>query len=542
MRIETIITDAVTLTERTGIPVIFFSNPGFGKTTILKRYADSKGYHLETLIGSRFSPEEISGYQVNNGGDHLTHMSPEWYSRVMKKSREGVRTLLFIDEISTCSEAVQGALLSLIFDRTIGSEKFLPEDCIIISAANYSQNLPPAMNIMAPTLNRFILINLNDGYKAMDMIDEFISEEDEQSEQEDYRHAIQSAPLTPLTPQKQTPKQLTPQERAVFTKNFKTIWQEIFLKYADKDGSHGFLDISNRNLDGLYSDNDDYIFNFISGRTLSYLYRSLIAYMEIGLDNEELLNKITDGLVGNGTGTFTDGIQGKKFRNFVEKQMSKLLITRQQQFSAPVVLVHDIVKDVQNYLINSENLLCSNEERIEQASQILEDIKNTINIRNVIQQLAFPKEEPQKVAQFTAQMEALIDLQKHASFYLEAPFITDELTKIAMDFYGLYCDVVNIKPDFESTFGCSNKLFDRIVFLEKLDSHGNKVYARAALRKPVRGEYPSLNILKKDESLISAKLNNIVHDSDGLRVVYWKDGIKTMASEIFVRSMCKKAA
>ena len=536
MRIEKIINDAITLTQRTGIPLLFLSNPGFGKTTILKRYAKNHGFHLETLIGSRFSPEEISGYQVNNGGDHLTHMSPEWYSRIMAKSKEGIKSLLFIDELSTCSEAVQGALLSLIFDRTIGSEKFLPEDCVIVSAANYSQNLPAVMNIMAPTLNRFILINLNENYKAMDLIDEFINEEDKNDDEKSQRYIdeslkVEEAPFYPLSDEL----------KKAFFLNYKTLWQELFQKYSDPQSSQGILDISNMELDGLYNDSENYIYNFISGRTISYLYKTLLAYVELRIKNKDLLEKIIDGLIGSGTCSFVDEVQAKNFRKFIHTTFSSLINLDIFSDSKVIPLCHDIVKDVQSYILNCENLMFSIEERVVQAEQIFEDIKKQFKIENVIKLLQ-DKDEI-KITKFTCCEEAIIEFQKHISLYNQSYNISSAVTKIAMDYYGLYCEIVNITPDFTKTFGCTNKLFDKVVFLEKKDSKGRENYARAVLRKPGRGELASLNLLNDDEeSFIAAKLRNIVHDSDYFNVICWKDGLKKVPTYDYVRKFCKSKA
>jgi len=518
MKIEQLIIDSVMLTEKTGIPVLFLSNPGLGKTTILKRYASKKGYHLETLIGSRFSPEEISGYQVNNGGDHLTHMSPEWYSRIMAKSKEGITTLLFIDEISTCSEAVQGALLSLIFDRTIGSEKFLPEDCVIVSAANYANNLPSCMNIMAPTLNRFALINLNENYKAMDMLNEFI---DEPKENE----------LNFYTPNTNLPENF----QETFKKNYKEAWNEIFLKYSDTEAALGYLDISNRNLDGLYSENEYYVYNFISGRTISYLCRMLIAYVQLGMNNETLLFMLIDGLVGAGTCTFIDKKQAVAYRKFIHKIMKSTINKKEEKKVEVLPLQNDIIKDVQAYLINTENTGFYHNDNITQVLQIIDNINKTLTIEKVIDSL----NSNEKAAYFAAQMEAVLDLHQAISQYPDTSNTTKSLTKTAMDFYGLYCDIMGTQPNIKDTFGCKNPLFERVVFVMKKDAKGRISYARAALRKGQTGTYPSLYMLKKEQSLDDATLKAIVHDSDGLSVIYWNKGFKTMPTGEYVRSYKK---
>lgn len=513
MKIEQIITDAVALTEVTKIPVLFLSNPGLGKTTILKRYANTKGYHLETLIGSRFSPEEISGYQVNNGGDSLTHMNPVWYNSILEQKKKGITTLLFIDEISTCSEAVQGALLSLIFDRTIGNNKFLPEDTVIVSAANYAKNLPVTMNIMTPTLNRFILINLNEGYKAMDMLDEFIDGPDSKNLKK-YK----------------TIENFSPEQELEIKTKYKSAWNEIFLKYSDRESSLGYLDISNMALDGLYAENNGYIYNCISGRTISYLLTTLIAYKKMEMKNNSLLHKMIDGLVGAGTCTFKDEQQGHKFRHFTHDMFSKVLSTNKEN-AEYLPLVGDIVKDVQAYLINQENTGFYQNENLTQVMQIIDEIRKEFTPSNIFEKL----KSQDTTASFTAQMEAVIELQQVVSAYPDSYYYAADLTKIAMDFYSLYCDVLEMKPDFNKTFGKSSPLFYRTVFLEKVDKKGKTVYARAAMRVGRSTELPSLYYISPEETFLNASFKKPVHDSDDIRVIHYDKELKKLAPNQYLR-------
>jgi len=138
------------------------SNPGAGKTTGAMRYAEKNGYHLEVLIGSRSTPEELLGYQVNNGGSSLEHLDSQWWSRIIEYEKKGIPSILFCDEISTCPGQTEGAMLSLIQDRKNQKGESLPESCIVLGAANYSKNLPSYMDIIAPAINRFCVINLMD--------------------------------------------------------------------------------------------------------------------------------------------------------------------------------------------------------------------------------------------------------------------------------------------------------------------------------------------------------------------------------------------
>ncbi|MDR1257417.1 MAG: ATP-binding protein, partial [Spirochaetaceae bacterium] len=55
---------AIHVSADSGVPVLFLANPGLAKSTIVGNWAARNGYHLETLIGSRFTQEEILGFQV----------------------------------------------------------------------------------------------------------------------------------------------------------------------------------------------------------------------------------------------------------------------------------------------------------------------------------------------------------------------------------------------------------------------------------------------------------------------------------------------
>ena len=91
---------ALEMSRRSKVPVIFISNPGYGKTTTINTYAKKNGYHVETVCGSQYSKDEILGYLVNEGGESLTAKAPEWYTNIKTKEKEKIPSILFFDEIS----------------------------------------------------------------------------------------------------------------------------------------------------------------------------------------------------------------------------------------------------------------------------------------------------------------------------------------------------------------------------------------------------------------------------------------------------------
>lgn len=139
------------------VPMFIFSNPGVGKTTTLQKWCEKNDYELLTLIGSQYQPDEVLGFPVHDKeGSVVSRALPNWFYKIKKSDK---KILLFLDELTTSTERVQGALLSLIFDRRI-ENNVLPESTVIVSAGNYQSNLSYDFNLLGPLVNRFMILDL----------------------------------------------------------------------------------------------------------------------------------------------------------------------------------------------------------------------------------------------------------------------------------------------------------------------------------------------------------------------------------------------
>ncbi|MDR1148632.1 MAG: ATP-binding protein [Spirochaetaceae bacterium] len=284
---------AVSVSAHSGVPVLFLANPGLAKSTIISNWALRNGYHLEMLIGSRFTQEEILGFQsrIENkitNETYLELLEPYWYRSIIQYEKQNVPSLLFIDELSTVQENVQGAMLQLVFDRTIGHGKKLPASTLIVSAANYKQNIPFIFNIMAPILNRFCIVNLRyEGIRIF--LDEFL--QDENSRLDDIQTYANI--------------QITDETRSRLREGLKTMWITIFEQTVlDEQNS---LDINNQVYNNIYENDTGYVYNFITGRTIYYLYRITLSFLSKGLSvsrHGQLMLNMVFGLVGLGTNSF----------------------------------------------------------------------------------------------------------------------------------------------------------------------------------------------------------------------------------------------
>lgn len=151
------IIDSMNLKE-INIPLLIMSHPGFGKTSTLSMYCNYKDYNLYTLIASQYSAEDILGLQTLQN-NKLIKLAPCWFDELASLAENKKRTLLFLDEITSVDEWVQGPLLDLIFSRKLGPYK-LPSNVFVVAAGNYSSDLNNAFRLTSSLINRFLILNL----------------------------------------------------------------------------------------------------------------------------------------------------------------------------------------------------------------------------------------------------------------------------------------------------------------------------------------------------------------------------------------------
>ncbi|MEV6326222.1 AAA family ATPase [Streptomyces sp. NPDC051909] len=146
--------EALTLAVAADLPVLLWGEPGIGKTAALHQLADSLDLPLTTVIASVHEPSDFSGLPVV--GDDPAEQGvplapPDWAVRLVRAGRG----LLFLDELSTATPAVQAALLRLVLERRIGSLR-LPPGVRIVAAANPRASAADGWELSAPLANRFV--------------------------------------------------------------------------------------------------------------------------------------------------------------------------------------------------------------------------------------------------------------------------------------------------------------------------------------------------------------------------------------------------
>ena len=139
-----------------GAPIIFWGPPGIGKSERIEAVARALDLPASVLFLSTLAPESLSGVPMpdGKGGARDTCTLPQILDLMQKK-----RGLLFLDELSTVREAVQGPALGLVHARVVAGT-MLPGGVRIAAAANPPEEAAGGRNLTLPMANRFMHIEL----------------------------------------------------------------------------------------------------------------------------------------------------------------------------------------------------------------------------------------------------------------------------------------------------------------------------------------------------------------------------------------------
>lgn len=132
-------------------PVFIWGAPGIGKSALVEQFADNVGLPCVSLLGSQLAPEDIIGIpQIK--GDVSEFLPPAMIAR-----KEPY--VLFLDELNACSQEVQKAFYSLIYERRVGNYH-LPEGSVVIGAGNRAQDSAIVKMMSSALINRMFHVQL----------------------------------------------------------------------------------------------------------------------------------------------------------------------------------------------------------------------------------------------------------------------------------------------------------------------------------------------------------------------------------------------
>lgn len=144
---------AVTVVDACGaahVPVLLVSDPGTGKSSLVRSLAAAEGLMCQTVLGSHYEPAEVAGYPVLSEDGRYVKEPPSW-ARQLASAGAGV---LFLDELTTCPAAVQAPMLTVVLERMVGDLR-LPDGVRVVAGANPADRAAGGVDLEPPMANRF---------------------------------------------------------------------------------------------------------------------------------------------------------------------------------------------------------------------------------------------------------------------------------------------------------------------------------------------------------------------------------------------------
>lgn len=132
-----------------GLPMRIVGSPGTAKTDIVSRVAVESGLRVVVVLASLRDPTDFLGMPVVRDGQ-VSYAPPDWVREVL----DHPYSVVFLDEINTCSPATQAALLRVILDRVVGNVR-LPAVTRILAAQNGVDEAAGGYDVSMPLANRF---------------------------------------------------------------------------------------------------------------------------------------------------------------------------------------------------------------------------------------------------------------------------------------------------------------------------------------------------------------------------------------------------
>ena len=126
--------------------------PGVGKSQIIRQIGKKYGYKVIDIRLAQMSEVEIGGLiYPNQERTRTVWLAPDI---LPNEERDGKKTILLLDEITSCTKRVQVAAYQLILDRRIG-QYTLPEGTFVVALGNREDDDGVYIHLAGPLADRF---------------------------------------------------------------------------------------------------------------------------------------------------------------------------------------------------------------------------------------------------------------------------------------------------------------------------------------------------------------------------------------------------
>ena len=137
-------------------------NPGLGKSALVGMVAEMLEYKMITIIGSQKEPQDVTGFPrlvekpLPDGGtvSVTEYAIPYWEFAILREKK----VVLFLDEFSNSTPAVQAAMLQILNEREFPDGSKLPNATVIIGAMNPVETAADGYELGLPVTNRLKFI------------------------------------------------------------------------------------------------------------------------------------------------------------------------------------------------------------------------------------------------------------------------------------------------------------------------------------------------------------------------------------------------
>jgi hypothetical protein len=136
-----------------GLTPVLVGDPGVGKTSMVHAVARHLDRPVHVVTPSILEPPDLKGWPIpNREAGYAEYLPLKWVVTLPANA------ILFLDELSSASPAMQAALLRVVLDRMVGDWQLGP-GIAIVCAANPPEQIAAAQ-LSLPLQNRFVYITV----------------------------------------------------------------------------------------------------------------------------------------------------------------------------------------------------------------------------------------------------------------------------------------------------------------------------------------------------------------------------------------------